>query len=89
MEEHNITVSNAKEDRLNEIIKTLDEFTEIKVLTREVILKHIEKIIIHYDGTIDIYMKYTSSNAKMPLFNKKEGLRLSPVVKIETLDDRY
>ena len=89
LEEYNITVSNAKEDRLNEIIKTLDEFTEIKVLTREVILKHIEKIIIHYDGTIDIYMKYASSNAKMPLFNKKEGLRLSPVVKIETLDDRY
>lgn len=74
--------------RLTNIIESLDSFTEIKSLTREIVLKHIDKILIHYDGAIDIYMKYANSSAKMPLFNK-EGLCATHVVKIEILDDPY
>lgn len=83
-----VDYSNQMDDRLTEIIKSLDSFAEIQTLTRDIILKHIDKIIIHADGTIDIYMKYGTSHAQMPLFNK-EGISMSHVVKTKILDVLY
>lgn len=80
--------SNQTDYRLTKMIESLDSFSEIKTLTRDVILKHIDKIIIHVDGTIDIYMKYGTSHAQMPPFNTS-AISISHVVKTKLLDGLY
>lgn len=84
VEQQSQSLLKQRNNRLTEIIKCLDSFAEIKTLTRDLVLKHIDKIIIHYDGTIDIYMKYGVSHAQMPLFNK-EGISMSRVVETKIL----